>query len=273
MRIRNQFLEDIKLYFQTKGIVVFPEILWGSPDEDVNSIERTLAAFAIDSKKKYAIFAVVDDERPLSVYRNSENVLIFRTSLRRSLQSRNEFLLPYVFDNSANCSHNCAPRTTQPKVAFCGLGWSHPLRALCVDILQRSPLVRTNFVLRRSFWGGRPHDPGIVDDFVRNMRESEFNLCVRGAGNFSMRFYQTLAFGRIPVVLDSDIVLPFASEIEWGDLCVVGSDPNALPTKILEFWQKKDVEQAQRKCEEVYRTFFTNPSVAQYLYKEVERSA
>jgi hypothetical protein len=43
---------------------------------------------------------------------------------------------------------------------------------------------------------------------------------MRGAGNFSYRFYEVLAAGRIPLLLDTRCVLPFDDEIEWRQHCV-----------------------------------------------------
>ena len=45
-------------------------------------------------------------------------------------------------------------------------------------------------------------------EYWNNMLSAPFTLCVRGNGNFSVRFYETLALGRIPVFYNSDCVLP-----------------------------------------------------------------
>lgn len=48
---------------------------------------------------------------------------------------------------------------------------------------------------------------------------SDYVLCARG-GDFSYRLYETLSYGRIPVFVDTDCVLPYDSEIKWKDYCV-----------------------------------------------------
>lgn len=45
--------------------------------------------------------------------------------------------------------------------------------------------------------------------FVANINKCDYSLCVRGTGNYSGRFYMALNAGRIPVVLDTDIVIPW----------------------------------------------------------------
>src|SRR5690606_19049993 len=43
----------------------------------------------------------------------------------------------------------------------------------------------------------------------------DYVLCVRGAGNFSVRFYETLLMGRIPIFVNTDCLLPFEDKINW----------------------------------------------------------
>src|SRR5690606_37188550 len=38
---------------------------------------------------------------------------------------------------------------------------------------------------------------------------------MRGGGNFSVRFYEALAMGRIPVFINTDSSLPFDDRIDW----------------------------------------------------------
>ena len=40
-------------------------------------------------------------------------------------------------------------------------------------------------------------------------------VCVRGAGNFSVRLYETLAMGRIPVFVNTDCIIPLENAIDW----------------------------------------------------------
>ena len=42
----------------------------------------------------------------------------------------------------------------------------------------------------------------------------------RGTGNFSMRFYETLCLGRIPIFVDTDCVLPYDFSLDWKQHCV-----------------------------------------------------
>src|SRR4030095_15269602 len=97
--------------------------------------------------------------------------------------------------------------------------------------LNRSHDVKANFIVRphkTNPWGGRwkrPADGTHVEralqlEFLDNILGSDYVLCSRGFGNFSYRFYESLACGRIPVLIDTDCVLPFDFVIDWDAYCV-----------------------------------------------------
>ena len=97
------------------------------------------------------------------------------------------------------------------------------LRARAMRVLARSPLVVTRFIARSQYRAGA-NDTDTLErtatEFYANIASTDYTLCVRGGGNFSKRFYETLAVGRIPVLVDTDCLLPFESVLKWGDYIV-----------------------------------------------------
>jgi hypothetical protein len=57
-----------------------------------------------------------------------------------------------------------------------------------------------------------------VQAYLRHMQEVTYVLCPRGIENFSYRFYEALKFGRVPVLIDTETVLP--DGIDWEPLIV-----------------------------------------------------
>ncbi len=110
--------------------------------------------------------------------------------------------------------------------AYLRHGWEHwygfTLRERVLRAFEGSAAVETRFV-RRSQNLGPPGTGVDADAERRKMRReyvdsvfgTDYSLCVRGAGNWSFRFFETLAAGRIPVLIDTDSVLPGGSEIGW----------------------------------------------------------
>lgn len=107
-----------------------------------------------------------------------------------------------------------------------GQSWEEPeafvstiyLRAAVLKNLQESPGVETNFILRQKYRAGVSDDKSkhqTTLEFYDNLKESPYILCIRGAGNFSVRFYEALAMGRIPVLVNTDCSLPLQGDIDW----------------------------------------------------------
>ena len=64
------------------------------------------------------------------------------------------------------------------------------------------------------------------------MENNIFIFCMRGAGNFSYRFYETLMMGRIPIFIDTDCVLPFEESINLSDVGLFFKDADIKAGKI-----------------------------------------
>lgn len=97
------------------------------------------------------------------------------------------------------------------------------LRARAMKVLAESPLVETRFIPRAQYRGGAASPEAreaTTREFYQNIAQSDYTLCVRGGGNFSKRFYETLAMGRIPVMIDTDCLLPFEPELDWAKFIV-----------------------------------------------------
>src|SRR5690606_4769617 len=92
------------------------------------------------------------------------------------------------------------------------------LRALVLKNLQKSPDIISNFIPRKKYRAGITANKErhcTTLEFYENINDSDYVVCVRGAGNFSVRFYETLAMGRIPIFINTDCALPLQREIEW----------------------------------------------------------
>ncbi len=91
-------------------------------------------------------------------------------------------------------------------------------RAKLLQALEKSKGIKTNFIYRNKYRAG-----GVTGatratttlEYFDNIKNSDYILCVRGVGNFSVRLYETLMMGRIPVFVNTDCLLPFEDKIDW----------------------------------------------------------
>ena len=70
----------------------------------------------------------------------------------------------------------------------------------------------------RSGWGAQNKEDRIR--FFKNTGDNLYSLCVRGGGNYSFRFGESLMMGRIPILIDTECILPFENEIPYNTNCV-----------------------------------------------------
>lgn len=134
------------------------------------------------------------------------------------------------------------------------------LRSRAMDLLAKSPLVGTHFIGRARYRGGATNAETrerTTREFYENIAGTDYTLCVRGAGNFSKRFYETLAMGRIPVLVDTDCLLPFEPDLPWDEYIVkvCAKELGSLPRRIADHFAgstKADLAEQKRKCREIW---------------------
>jgi hypothetical protein len=125
---------------------------------------------------------------------------------------------------------------------------SSKIRYIFLETLENSSNICSNFIYRKKYRAGVVNQ---IDkektslEFYDNMYNNLYTFCLRGTGNFSVRFYETLAMGRIPVLINTDCKLPLESVINWNKhaLIVDENDVNRLPEILLQFHKSHTKEE------------------------------
>lgn len=176
--------------------------------------------------------------------------VVYRESIIASRMTPRERAMPGLTSDLLGANGaTAAPiaRGRKPSVGFCGYTSNRFLRTLyrlqfrrqkvlgltirhrTLQRLERDSRIESNFIRRESFWAGtigirgpQQHEKQAEarEEFVGNILGSLYTVCLRGAGNFSYRLYETLSLGRIPLFVNTDCALPFPDEIDWKSHCV-----------------------------------------------------
>lgn len=102
--------------------------------------------------------------------------------------------------------------------------YSTALRYQFLNTFLRYENCICNFEMRSNYLGGSWQRKGQFDlelyreirkTFIENLQKVDYVADYRGGGNYTLRFYETLCAGKIPVVLDSDRVFPLEELIDW----------------------------------------------------------
>lgn len=142
------------------------------------------------------------------------------------------------------------PKGARPTIGFCGyvgtplsrLAWrllgarqkvdGLAFRARVLEQLRRDSRLDCRFVARGSYLGHATYaafdkNHPLTDArqaFLANLFGCPYNLAMRGKGNHSVRFYEILAAGRIPLFINTGCVLPLEGEIDWKSHCIWAED-------------------------------------------------
>ncbi len=88
--------------------------------------------------------------------------------------------------------------------------------------LRKSEIIEADIVTRDAYFGFHSMDKRtrMRQEYVEHMLRNDYIFCPRGAGNYSLRLFETIASGRIPILIDTDLVMPFADVIPWQEIAV-----------------------------------------------------
>jgi hypothetical protein len=206
-----------------------------------------------------------------------DDVIVLKGLQYRSLKRPNEIIAPCMAEDFGD-TMSITPRSKseRPVVSFCGwAGFTKPLsyakylaRILALDVrvflsgrtslvvfkkglywrrkalrmLARDPRIDTHFIVRKSFSANMKTislDPATARrEYVENMYNSDFVLAPKGDGNSSVRFYEAISMGRIPIVIDTDMVFPLEDFINYDDfiLRVSYKDIDRLADIVADFY-------------------------------------
>lgn len=138
-------------------------------------------------------------------------------------------------------------------------------------LLEKSSDVKTDFIFREQYRAGAKTEEQknkTTVEFFENIECNPYTFCLRGAGNFSVRFYETLAMGRIPLVVDTDFRLPFKQNINWSKHCVMAKE-DKIVENLMEFHQKispEDFELMQKGNRKLWQTHLEREAYFSNIY-------
>lgn len=111
-----------------------------------------------------------------------------------------------------------------------------------LNIMEKEDRILSNFIFRNKYRAGVGNTNASKEqttlEFFENIQNNLYTFCLRGNGNFSVRFYETLIMGRIPVLVDTDVRLPLADEIDWNRHCLIVSE-NSIVEDLIAFHSLK----------------------------------
>jgi hypothetical protein len=204
----------------------------------------------------------------------------------KSSKRDNEIIIPaYAADLSYGQPLVYRNKQYKPVVGFCGWGRLNNLsskisfyiknlfilrgpcrqglyfRKMAIDILNKSSTIKTNFMIRSSYSANEKtielNAQKAREEYKNNMIDSDFILAPKGDGNYSVRFFEALSLGRVPVLIDTDCPLPLENKIDYSKfvLRVSYRDISKLDKIISDFYKNLSEEEWLSMQKEARNTF------------------
>lgn len=254
------------------------------------------------SRKPLMIAALGDEEHDVL----KEATYVLRTSAyKKELSKRDIVVPPTVADLGALYGVLPKKKDDVPTVGFCGFAGFPNIRTQfrfevknAIDgifsifservavrrrgihfrrktmaALHGSHRVRTRFIIR-PFYSGSRKTIGMDREmarreYVENMQNADFVLAPKGDGNYSLRFYEALSLGRVPILIDTDMPLP--GEASWYDGAIVRvswRDIGKLPEIIAEQYESLG-DETFSAMEGKARALFSEHLYAPHFYRNL----
>lgn len=270
---------------------------------------RKLFEAFLNESKKYNKPILVDGAGDIEYKIDHKNAYVLRIGGYRFEKNSNDIHIPPYADNILErfCNGGLQIREKQeiPTVGFAG--WAHftpyqytrsfirglPNRIVglfnknyaakkkgvffrieAIKILKASSLIHTNFLIRKSFSGNAStaeKDPQeLRKEFVDNLINSDYALCIRGDANASVRLFEALSIGRIPIILDTECVFPLKDKVNYKDFSLVIDfrDLPRIDSIIRDFHDKisnEEFKEMQRKACDAHQQYFRVDSLTSHI--------
>lgn len=265
----------------------------------------------IDFAKKYGKQLIVFVGGDISHSVLIPGALVFKGSQYESLLQKNEFIVPpYVEDLGQEYGVILKHKTVKPRVGFCGwAGFQNPfqyikyfLRNFFYDVLAltrvnpnakifkkgiyyrlqsikaflKSENIETSFIVRKTFSANSKTitiDPLVArKEYIDTMLACDFALAPKGDGNFSVRFFEALSLGRIPILIDTDCVLPLAEIINYDDFIirVPYSKIDEIASIVLSTynrWSDSDFVNKQKAARAAFETYLRHDKFFNFVFE------
>ncbi len=207
-------------------------------------------------KQRINILAFNMGDSPVD-YPAIPNLKVFMSGGYRSKRKPNEYTKPvFITDRYADYykkGFETIKKSDKPSIGFCGHADATPwkvagellktgkqnaqfrvgltkhrpekwlsearIRKRVLNELKKSEGVETDFIIRKHYGAHNKKDRAqLMKEFFNNIKGNHFTVAVRGGGNFSVRFYETMMMGRIPYFIDTDCGLPFDHRINYREM-------------------------------------------------------
>lgn len=160
---------------------------------------------------------------------------------------------------------------------FQGTISTHPCRRLIREFIQKGidNITPVYFLPKdKVFWSyEKKEQEKLHKEYINLLESTMFPLCPRGKGLNSIRFFESLKLGRIPVLAADDTKLPLEWMVDYDEFVVkVPEKDLGLADRYIKKWvTKHNIDEASVKAKSFSDKFFSDPELfTELCIEEIE---
>jgi LmbE family N-acetylglucosaminyl deacetylase len=239
--------------------------------DNIHKIPFLRNAYKLAKNNNKRLVNLCTGDVPPVILPNDNRIIVLNTSILWTPQKPiNQHIIP-----PPDISDKFSYFLENPELSIGFVGQKNNGREKILSFFKDSGL-KTNFILRDEYiLKLKKHHK---KEFEDNMNENLFTLCYRGRGNFSVRFYETLMRGRIPIQINSSSIFPYENEIDYSEVGIFIEEDDLDTTNIeklvKDYYNSKtpdELLQIQKKNRRIYEEYFHPDVYFSQIFQEVSR--
>jgi hypothetical protein len=262
---------------------------------------RTFIKSAKEHGKPLIVSATGDSTDPV----DAPAMCVLRSGAYRGTMQKNDVIVPpQVTDLGALYGVTSKQKGAVPLIGFCGYGAPQEglaslkfalkdayasvagllsrevavrrkgifFRQSAMRATANSPKVKTAYIVRTYHSASAKTiemEPKTArEEYVKNMKDSDLVLAPKGDGNFSLRFFESLSLGRVPILIDTDVVLPAEDRIHYDDFIIrIPYRDVAKTADIVSAWYASQTNESFAEKQRLAREVFERELFAPHFYE------
>lgn len=239
--------------------------------DNIDKIPFLRNAYELAKKENKRLVHLCTGDVPPLILPNDNYIIVLNTSILWTPQKPINQHIISPPDITSNFSHFLE----NPELSIGFVGQKNNGREKICQYFYDSGL-KTNFILRDLYIFNLKDNQ--KKEFEDNMNGNLFTLCYRGRGNFSVRFYETLMRGRIPIQINSSSIFPYEDEIDYSDVGIFIEEEDLgkidLEKLVKKYYYSKSADellQIQKNNRRIYEEYFHPDIYFSQIFRDVHR--
>ena len=223
--------------------------------------------FFNQQKNKHIFFLPGDGK---DIYDCMKDSIVFTVS--PSLKTNG---LPLYYTSPTICDKTTDITTCPIDISFQGSLTTHSIRPKSVNELYKIKNYSTFIECNFEFMEFLHNKEYLRLTYKKSIERCKFVLCPRGRGSNSIRFYEALNFGKIPILISDDVKLPLMSKINYSEFSIKipEKDVSKIENYIDEFLKTHDIKTASKKARETSVKWFSANSISDFINESIKENS